>query len=530
KSSEYAEKRAACMQLFRDAALRYIQTLPELEQEDEETEAFEFWYYASLGAVDLGRISEKSKPDLTQPAMIRETIQSIPGDAADRHLGMFANSLFTRMSSLKPEMKFRYLRTGFEIVGDHKQAAEAKKVFDYYKDLVTEIRLETRVDGSTNVGHAQPFGLFVDLVHTTQIERESGGFGKYLQNQNNMYYSYNYGRPTENYRDKFEEAATEALKERFEVLSVTFNDPEVTSSATSEFGWRKTPYAYVLLKPRGPEVDMIPSLHIDLDFLDTSGYAIIPVESASIPIDAKSAAGEERPFENLKVVQTLDERQAKDGKLILEVKATSHGLLPDLEKLVQMDLEKFDVQNIDDQGLSVDRFDPDAAQIAVSTERTWLITMRSKPELKTAPDSFQFPSVIPSIQEVSYQRYVDADLEEVESSVRLKASYDAPNRWWFVPLIAGSVLGLLAILLAAFLLRKKTSVAQQQGLQLPDVVTPFTVLGLLKQIEAKNGFNDAKRIDLARSIQQIEQHYFVNESTEPLQLEEIASHWLQQSA
>ena len=38
---------------------------------------------------------------------------------------------------------------------------------------------------ATSVGHEQPFGVFVNLRHTREIERESGGFGRYLQNQNN---------------------------------------------------------------------------------------------------------------------------------------------------------------------------------------------------------------------------------------------------------------------------------------------------------------------------------------------------------
>jgi hypothetical protein len=56
------------------------------------------------------------------------------------------------MSGAKPHVKFNYLKAGFQIVEDHKQAAEAKKVFDYYKDLVTEIKLEAVVDGSTQWG------------------------------------------------------------------------------------------------------------------------------------------------------------------------------------------------------------------------------------------------------------------------------------------------------------------------------------------------------------------------------------------
>ena len=141
------------------------------------------------------------------------------------------------------------------------------------------------VDGSDVVGHEKPFGVFVNLRHTREIERESGGFGRYLQNQNNSgYYYYNFGRPLENYRDKFQEIVKQALQEQFEVISVTFQDEKVNSRATSDYGWRVTPYAYLLLKARGPKVDKIAPLRLDLDFMDTSGYVILPVES---PADSR---------------------------------------------------------------------------------------------------------------------------------------------------------------------------------------------------------------------------------------------------
>ena len=120
------------------------------------------------------------------------------------------------------------------------------------------------------------------MRHTKEIERESGGFGRYLQNQNaNAYFSYNYGRPTEDYRDKFEEAIRETYSEQFEILSVTFQKPEVKSIPAKEDGWRITPYAYLLLKAKGPEVDKIPPAKLDLDFLDTSGYACLLYTSPS---------------------------------------------------------------------------------------------------------------------------------------------------------------------------------------------------------------------------------------------------------
>ena len=143
---------------------------------------------------------------------------------------------------------------------------------------------------------------------------------------------YNFGRPLENYRDKFQDAAKQALQEHFEVMSVTFQDEKVNSKATSEYGWRVTPYAYILLKARGPKVDKVPPLRLDLDFMDTSGYVVLPVESPTIPVDATPAKGSVRPFEKLQITQTLDERQATDGKLILEIKAAARGLVPDLDK------------------------------------------------------------------------------------------------------------------------------------------------------------------------------------------------------
>src|SRR5690606_28434743 len=248
----------------------------------------------------------------------------------------FANALFTRMSAVNPAVKYRYLKAGFEIVGDHPQAREARKVFDYYNDLVTEIQLRATIDGPDTVGHGRPFGVRVELRHTREIERESGGFGKYLQNQNDARFAYNYGRPTENYRDKFQEATVAALGEHFEVLSITFNHPDVNSKADTEYGWRRTPYAYLLLKARGPEVDTLPPLQIDLDFLDTSGYAVLPVASPPVPLDASRASPEPRPHENLEITQILDEREAKEGRLRLEIRATCNGLVPDLEQLLDL--------------------------------------------------------------------------------------------------------------------------------------------------------------------------------------------------
>jgi hypothetical protein len=483
-----------------------------------------------LGAADIQHVDAEKVPDLRQPPLIRDAIGSLPGAAAERHTAKFANSMFTRMSAVNPAVKFRYLRTGFEIVGDHKQAAEARKVFDYYKDLVTEIKLDAAIDGSDVVGHGQPFGVFVNLRHTREIERESGGFGRYLQNQNtSTSYYYNYGRPLENYRDKFQEAAREALKEHFEVLSVTFQDDKVTSKALQEYGWRVTPYAYLLLKARGPQVDKLPPLKLDLDFLDTSGYVILPIESPAVPLDAAPEAGDPRPLQKLRITQTLDERQAKDGKLVLEVKAISQGLVPDLDEIVDLHPGDFDITKTDDDGVSVSRFDPESDATLVNTERTWLVTMQAKPDLPERPDTFHFGTPKLETAEVAYQRYVDADLKEVDSTISLEEQYGEPShRWLWTAAASVVIVAGLAVLVRR--LARRIQPQEHAGYRVPDPITPFTVLGLLRTIHDNNGLNDSGRQELLASIHRIERYYFGKDAAdrEP-DLRSIAQEWVQRT-
>jgi hypothetical protein len=524
----FSKTRGEALARFRNAAALYAASAGKLPEEKETAQPFQQWFYASLGASDLAAIDEKAVADPRQPALIRAAILALPGAAADRHMAKFANDLFTRMTGLNPSVKFRYLKGGFEIVGDRQEAHEARKVFDYYKDLVTEIKLDAKVDGSTDVGHGRPFGLFVNLRHTREIERESGGFGRYLQNQNSPgVFFYNYGRPLENYRDKFQEVATKALQEQFQVLSVTFQDEKVHSKATAEYGWRLTPYAYILLKARSPEVDRVPPLRLDLDFLDTSGYVILPAESPPVPIDAAKTTPPVRPVEQLKLTQTLDERQAKDGKLIVETKAVARGLVPELDALLDLKTPGFHVTKADAQGLSVSRFDPESDEPAVLSERSWLITYLADEGLTKFPETFAFPKPRVETTEAAYQRYVDADLAQVKPVVALEERYGQPSRAWIGWTAGAGVLALVAGTVA-WRLRRRAPKVRAERFGMPDPLTPFTVLGLLRDIQANNGLSDAKQAELAASIHRIEREYFAETTEEPHNLRELASTWIRQ--
>ncbi|MBK7644577.1 MAG: hypothetical protein IPJ19_16285 [Planctomycetes bacterium] len=524
KDPEFATRRREALDLFAKAAQLYVAASPAIPKEKETTQVFETWFYATLGASDLNKIGAEQVLAQEEIPKIRAALLSFPPDSGGRYMDLFTSGLFTRMSSAAPAIKFRYVREGLAIVGDNKLAHEARQIFDYYNDLVTEIKLEAVVDGDDRVGHGVPFGLQVNIRHTREIERESGGFAKYLQNQNSVQFAYNYGRPLEDYRDKFEEAARNALKQDFDVLSVTFNEPEVKSRATPEYGWRITPYAYILLQPRGPQVDRIPPLRLDLDFLDTSGYAVLPIESPVRPIDASPDQGDARPFEKLHLTQTLDERQAKDGKLLLELKATSTGLVPPLDALADVAPGEFDVAKTDDHGLSVVKFDNEGEGTGILSERTWTLTLRAREGLEHLPTSFHFAKPKLELAGLEHFRYEDADLVSVPETVELERNYGSVRRPWI-----GWVLGGLALAAAGwFLLRRTVKSAQvdQARFRSPETITPFTVLGLLRDIERNNGLAAQEKQDLRQEIVRIEAHYFGEPQAAQPDLGQIAQVWV----
>ncbi|MEM9478369.1 MAG: hypothetical protein AAGA58_01765 [Verrucomicrobiota bacterium] len=527
-SSEFKERQSRGLARFAKAAQLYVNGAPEREEHEESSQVFDQWFYASLGASDLGAIRHTQVPVTAELPKLREAILSLPDRAAERHMGRFANSLSTRMSSVKAELKHRYLKSGLEIAGGDKQARQAQKVFDYYNDLVTEIRLETRLDGSDKVGHEAPFGVFVDLTHTKHIERESGGFSKYLTNQNNSPYAWNYGRPKEDYRDKFEEAARATLEEHFLVHSVTFHDAKIKSRGTGKPDWRVTPYAYILLQAKGSEVDMLPPLQMDLDFLDSSGYVILPISSAKIPLDGNPDETLQRPFADLEVTQTFNEDDMQ-----LEVRATAKGLVPAFENLLDFDPEGFEVAETDAQPLGIIEMDSEGDIPAAISERTWVLKLAQKEEATAeALAKFEFGEPKVETKGSIFQTYEDVDLVESGPVLRL-AGMGAPvigkSMWpW---LISGAAL--LVILLGIFMFwpRGDRETAEERY-AVPSELTPFTAVSLLRRMEQDADFPEKHLAGLREEAGAIEAAYF-DSGSEPsssgIDLESTLQKWIKRA-
>ncbi len=521
KDSSFTAKRDAAFDEFQQAADLYARALPTLQTKDQTAQVYLQWFYASLGACDLEAVKFEYPEAPNQTPLIRDALRAITGEEGEKHLTEFANALSTRISAVQPELKHRYLGAGLQIAGDHERAREAKELYDYYRDIVTEVKLATRIDGSDRIGTA-PFGLFVDIRHTGQIEREAGGFQKYLQNQQGGYY-YNFGRPPENYRDKFEEAARQALQESFDVLSCTFHTDKILSRGTGEDGWRITPYAYLLLKAKGPQVDALPPLKLNLDFLDTSGFAVLPVDSPRVPVAAAGAA-DVRPIAQVEIKQILDERKAREGILALEIRATAHGLVPALGELLVLPGGDFELTATGDQGVHVIQLDAEAEENSVVSERLWNLSYRAKRGLATLPKTFTFPTAKNPEFQLSQFRYADADLAAVGPTAELMETYAKPGFPW--PWLLAVLATLIAAAgLAVWRRGRKPAVIQPTAFALPSEINPLTVLGLLRRIRERATLPKTQISELDQTIARLEAHHYGAENLPSPDLDQTARHW-----
>ncbi len=524
-NSQYAELRGASFEKFQRAAELYREKAPSLKLTDLKTDVYDYWFYAALGATDLAQLNHLNVPDQKQIPLILAELQRLPGESAELHMSKFANSMFSRLSAVPPASKYRFLKAGFDIVGDHRMAWEAKKTFDYYNDTTSEIKLVAEIDGSDVVGHESPFGVYIKIVHTNEMERESGGFQKYVQNQTQSPYYYNYGRPNEDYRDKFEDGVMQALSENFEVVSITFEDPKnMRSRPAKRDGWRQTPFAYLMLKARGPQIDRLPALQMNLDFRDASGFVVLPIESPAVALDA---AGQSpvRPYQNLKIVQTLDERQINDGILTLEVSATANGLIPKLDEILDLNFEGLEVKRIEDQQNLPTGFDREAHEISVVSDRSWLVELGPQPGQSIT--QFQFCSAQGDDVEIQRQQYRDSDLVDAEPVIVMASKIERTDWKRIGPLAAlASVLLIGVIFFARYLLRRPAQTTES-SFEMPADVNPFTVLGLLERIQTDGKLKDATRSDLGNSIRDVERYFFAPQNGhEKVELEEIAKTWL----
>jgi len=457
-------------------------------------------------------------------------MRALPDKAGEKHLELFAKMLGELFPRVPANVRQRFLGSGLQIVGEDNPAAKsATASLAYYKELLTEIQLRVSVDGPTDIGHGQPFGVFVSLDTTRQLLRESGGFGKYLQNQSNQQQMMGGGGPPpRNLRDDFAKNIHAALDETFEVVSLTFHDGALKTIDLPVDGWVETPLLYAVLRAKNEAVDIIPSIQLDMDFVDQPGQVVLPVMSNLVPIKIPEGAVPPRPCGGMTLNLTMDEREWKDQKIVVEIQARGQGIIPKLEELFDCQRDGFDLETVD-SGLSVTQFVSDGRQRLPNADRNWQLTYRRKADLQ---GEVMFP--FPKLKEgnppatLEFKHYQDADL------VTVTAAQAATGVKLVSPgghirgkgLIAAAAVALLVLLV--WLLRRGKSARPQlaEELVVPNNPTPFTTVSFLRRLGSLRAhrLSETDQSALKADIVAIETGFFSG-ATPAMDLNAIARQW-----
>lgn len=542
----YLEHSQQGLEHFRAGAQGYATTVPKLSRTDFQLEPYRSWFYGLLGITHDGGINLRKGVTDKDLDELRQAMLALPGGAADVHLQLFSTMVADNIEAnrIAPEMKYRYLSSAVRVTGSRATIYPAEEKVKYYDSLLEEVRLQTRLDGSDEIRSPGEFGVFVSLVHTKDVARESGGFEKYLMNEVQRTVS---GRTIVEkplYRDRFEEALRVALGNFFEVRKIAFADPAAGAfdieapSGAAKSQWQETPLAYVLLGTVDATVDRVPALEIELDFFDREGKVVIPVPSNPLQIEIKPDAPLARPVKNIEVTQVVDARELEDNRLKVDVIASAEGLVPQLEQL--LDLENFPlpvVEVAERDPLRIDQLHSGPTGLYPKSERSWTLHLDPQPLLRGATErvEFTFPTALPEDVTMQYRRYEDMDPVEADAKVTLvegeaevakvaKIDY----RLWG----AGGA-GVLALaLLAVMAVRTKNgdTTAPPPLFTLPAEFTPFSVIALLHRIQSSPAvtLSPEQRTQLAADMHALEQQAFARDShaASSPELEKMARRWL----
>ena len=194
---------------------------------------------------------------------------------------------------------------------------------------------------SSDLGVGKPFGVLLSLRFTNSVDRETGGFSKYLQNGFFGRVGTQYRQI--NYRDELQKNIEGSFGKDFEVNAIGFFDAFMPPRGVVEEGqegWLEKPLAYIVLTRKDPAIDTVPAVSMDMQFTDQTGPVTLAVPS-NTPLLAAGDAGVRRACQDLEVSQLVDVRAigeptgdgAKDV-VTLEVRMRGKGVVPDVREVL----------------------------------------------------------------------------------------------------------------------------------------------------------------------------------------------------
>ncbi|MGV3663110.1 MAG: hypothetical protein ACO1TE_23190 [Prosthecobacter sp.] len=552
----FKEKNLMAQDYFDRACAAYAKQVPQLSSSNYSIEPYLAWFNGLLGIGSNNQLNLSKAMNRTALTKIRDHLTALPGKAAKEHISLFAKIINTRLADekdpLHEDLKYRYIASAMIITKDDPFTLGAAKKLTYFDELLSEVRLQTRVDGPNTVGRDQDFGIIVSIIHTEAMTR-AAKFGQYLTNDANPGQNQNQGKKnsplvkkmveTQGPRDELELNITQALAPFFDIKSITFSTPEVKPRPTAQPGWEETVLAYLHVRAKDASVDKIPPVELALKFVDMTGPVSIPAESAETVIKVSSTPVPARPASHIEITQTLDNRQLPvSGALTLEIKATSTGLTPDLDQLLNIDPKAvIGVKHTNPhEGLQIKELNSWGDEVTPTSERLWTLTLDGDAvRAAEGPLQFHFPTAKAKDATVTLQTYQDMNLVTVtEPVVTLGMKTTAgdviahptahPYPW--LAIITAAILiggGLL------FLLFRKRGGEQTQDTRvtfhMPAEVDGFAVVALLRRLRnsPQVKLKDAQKQELQSDLKRIEQECFGASKPMPeADLRTIASKWL----
>jgi hypothetical protein len=113
----------------------------------------------------------------------------------------------------------------------------------------------------------------------------------------------------------------------------------------------------------------------------------------------------------------------------------------------------------------------------------------------------------------------------VKPEIALASRYAQPSyaRFWWT-LLGVAVVAIVGVGLWLAIGNRQPPSAPR--FTVPQEVTPFAVLGLLRDIQTNNGLHATDQQDLAASIDRLERHYFAAPEPAEPDLHDIANRWV----
>ncbi len=562
RMAAFREKNNQAQAFFSSAADAYAKQVGTLRQTQFSIDVYLAWFHSLLGINTDGRLNLAKPLDRRALSGLRDAIRGLPEKAGRAHVDLFARHVQARLDDkdnpLHEELKYKYLAGSLVVTKESPFAFQAGDKVAYYDELLGETRLATRVDGPNTIQRDHEFGIVFSVHHTEALGRMAD-FGKYLVNElppansparrsleQSLVPTYRMG-DLQGRRDELEMNIREALGLFFDIRAIVFSPKEVQPRPADQPGWEETVLAYIQVKPKDASVDKIPSIQMSLEFLDLTGPVKITTESPETIIKVTDHPTSPRPYDRVDITETLDPRSlATTEEILLEIKATACGLVPELEDLVHLDSlrEQLPIARIDPhEGTMLREVNSWGDTVHAVSERRWTVALDAS-GLLDPPRRTELNLPKPKIEAaVAYHAYKEMDLVDLDEPVTAVGEGEtmvataeslAPNdrRLWYA---AGGGAALLLLLLLVVMYRARSP---REGprraadvFRMPREIDGFVVVRLLRAMSGSElvRMSPAERSDVERDIQRIEISCFGENGRGALSEEElrgVARKWL----